>query len=186
MADCSEIGLMLGAFEDGELEPHEMQEVAFHLARCASCATALGEYSTLGRELRSIVVVPPLDGFANAVGERIANLPLPLGVRVRRLIDRFGDSISAGLAMGGALVAAAALTAVIVTPYARQRLQHDFPTRTLGGLAHATATSIPETEESEALADHAVISSLEAAMPSVAVWSEPRSDTTVIWVPDQP
>jgi hypothetical protein len=32
----------------------------------------------------------------------------------------------------------------------------------------------------------AIISRLEAEMPSVAVWSEPQSDTTVIWLPDQP
>jgi hypothetical protein len=32
----------------------------------------------------------------------------------------------------------------------------------------------------------AIISRLEADSPSVAVWSEPQTDTTVIWVPDQP
>jgi hypothetical protein len=31
----------------------------------------------------------------------------------------------------------------------------------------------------------AIISRLEADSPSVAVWSEPQTDTTVIWVPDQ-
>ena len=54
MAECGEIGMMLGAFEDSELEPNEMQEVAFHLARCESCAAILADYSTLGRDLRSI------------------------------------------------------------------------------------------------------------------------------------
>ena len=37
MAECGEISMMLGAFEDSELEPNEMQEVAYHLARCESC-----------------------------------------------------------------------------------------------------------------------------------------------------
>ena len=33
---------------------------------------------------------------------------------------------------------------------------------------------------------HADISRLESENHSVAVWSEPRRDTTVIWLPDQP
>ncbi len=32
---------------------------------------------------------------------------------------------------------------------------------------------------------HADISRLESGNPAVAVWSEPRKDTTVIWLPDQ-
>jgi len=72
MAECSEISLMLGAFEDAELEPNEMQEVAYHLARCDSCSSILSDYSTVGRELRSITpaldfAAPNLAGFADAV-----------------------------------------------------------------------------------------------------------------------
>jgi hypothetical protein len=33
---------------------------------------------------------------------------------------------------------------------------------------------------------HADISRLESENHSVAVWSEPRRDTTVIWLPEQP
>jgi hypothetical protein len=44
----------------------------------------------------------------------------------------------------------------------------------------------PEAEETVAADSQAIISRLEADSPSVAVWSEPQTDTTVIWVPDQP
>jgi len=71
MAECSEISMMLGAFEDSELEPNEMQEVAFHLARCESCTGILADYSTIGRDLRSITDAPSLAGFSNAVIARV-------------------------------------------------------------------------------------------------------------------
>ena len=67
MAQCNEIIPLLGTFEDGELEPHEMQEVARHLAGCKSCEEYLAGYSTVGRLLRDAAPVVALDGFAQAV-----------------------------------------------------------------------------------------------------------------------
>ena len=78
MAECGEISMMLGAFEDSELEPNEMQEVAFHLARCESCTSILADYSTLGRDLRSIAAEPALAGFSSAVIARVDRLPQPV------------------------------------------------------------------------------------------------------------
>jgi len=45
------------------------------------------------------------------------------------------------------------------------------------------ATSEPTMADNDS---HADISRLESENHSVAVWSEPRRDTTVIWLPDQP
>src|SRR5713101_2533542 len=74
MAECREIGMMLGAVWDGELEPDEMQEVAHHLVRCASCTVVLSDYSTIGRELRAIAIVPSLEGFTESVLNLIEKL----------------------------------------------------------------------------------------------------------------
>ena len=74
MPECSEIGLMLGAVGDGELEPNDLQEVARHVERCASCTGALSDYSTIGRELREIAVKPSLEGFTKSVLDVIAKL----------------------------------------------------------------------------------------------------------------
>ena len=74
MPECSEIGLMLGAVGDGELEPNDLQEVARHVERCASCTGALSDYSTIGRELRKIAVKPSLEGFTKSVLDVIAKL----------------------------------------------------------------------------------------------------------------
>src|ERR1700689_3299093 len=116
MAECTEISMMLGAFEDSELEPNEMQEVAFNLARCESCTGILADYSTLGRNLRSVAPERPLAGFSSAVVARVASsagfpgalvprvdrLPQPVLTRIERFLRRQLDSVGSGIAWGGA------------------------------------------------------------------------------------
>jgi anti-sigma factor RsiW len=189
MAECSEIGLMLGAFEDSELEPNEMQEVAFHLARCESCAGILADYSTVGRELRSITSAPVVAGFSSAVVARIDRLPQPRFRRIERFFGRGADFVGSGFAWGGAIAAVAVLTTILLTPYA-QRFGHRSLPSTAPASNQMAQAPVGETAMSgPAMADndsHVVISRLESQTPSVAVWSEPRKDTTVIWLPDQP
>jgi len=192
MAECGEISMMLGAFEDSELEPNEMQEVAFHLARCESCTGVLSDYSTIGRDLRSITAVPSLAGFSNAVIARVDRLPQPVLTRIERFLRRQLDSVGAGIAWGGAVVAAAIMTIVLMTPYARQLANRGTaPTMVAssdrGHPASDQASNVAANEPTMADNDsHADISRLESENHSVAVWSEPRRDTTVIWLPDQP
>ena len=186
--------MMLGAFEDSELEPNEMQEVAFHLARCESCTGTLADYSTLGRNLRSTTVEPKLAGFSSAVIARVERLPQPVYVRIGRFVRRQMESIGAGIAWGGAVAAVAVLTIILMTPYAEQFARKGAATIT--SVAEATHDAVPApnqlasaTANEPTMADNdsqAVISRLESANHSVAVWSEPRRDTTVIWLPDQP
>ena len=192
MAECGEISMMLGAFEDSELEPNEMQEVAFHLARCESCTGVLADYSKIGRDLRSITAVPSLAGFSNAVIARVDRLPQPVLTRIERFLRRQLDSVGAGVAWGGAVVAAAIMTIVLMTPYARQIANRGTaPTMVASSAREHTASDQPANAAANepTMADndsHADISRLESENHSVAVWSEPRRDTTVIWLPDQP
>lgn len=193
MAECSEISLMLGAFEDAELEPNEMQEVAYHLARCDSCSSILSDYSTVGRELRSLTpaldfAAPNLAGFADAVISRIDRLPQPWYRRVERYFGRGTDFLGSGFAWGGAVAAVAMLTMILMTPYLSSR-RPGAPAVVPNQIAAATVAQPSTANDESSMADndsHAVISRLESGNPSVAVWSEPRKDTTVIWLPDQP
>jgi anti-sigma factor RsiW len=194
MAECGEIGMMLGAFEDSELEPNEMQEVAFHLARCESCAAVLADYSTLGRDLRSIAAEPSLAGFSSAVIARVDRLPQPALARIARFLKRQAESVGSGFAWGGAVAAVAAVTIVLMTPYAGQFANRGpHPATSIATTGHEAATAANQVAQAAAseptMADndsHADISRLESENHSVAVWSEPRRDTTVIWLPDQP
>ena len=193
MAECSEISMMLGAFEDSELEPNEMQEVAYHLARCESCTGVLADYSTIGRDLRSIATEPSLAGFSSAVIARVDRLPMPIFARIARTLRRQLDSVGAGLAWGGAVVAFAILTIILMTPYAERFANRSAQTTVLAkaepNAAPAANQVADATTNEPTMADndsHADISRLESENRSVAVWSEPRRDTTVIWLPDQP
>ena len=176
-----------------------MQEVAHHLARCDSCTAMLADYSTIGRGLRTIAPEPMLAGFAAAVTARIDAIPQPLSVRIGRWLRGDGNVLGSGFAWGTGAVAVAVLTIVLTTPLAER-----YMARRLGPAGSAVSHEVAKIEEGvaavpEALAQRdsgtravmaedsqAIISRLEAEMPSVAVWSEPQSDTTVIWLPDQP
>jgi anti-sigma factor RsiW len=209
-AECSEIALMLGAFEDGELEPHEYQSVALHLARCDRCSAELADYSTLGRELRSAVAQPQLIGFSAGVMRRIESLPIPVRTRIARFFDRLSEQIGAGFGMAAAAAAAAVVTIVLASPYAQNLARkstalpqmaerqvarvENSAERAPAELASApVAMASASAEFASASGDlsgaaqdsQAVISRLESEIPSVAVWSEPQTDTTVIWLPDQ-
>jgi anti-sigma factor RsiW len=192
MAECGEISMMLGAFEDSELEPNEMQEVAHHLARCESCTGILADYSTLGRDLRSIAAEPSLAGFSSAVIARVDRLPQPMLTRIKRFLSRQVDSVGSGIAWGGAAVAVAIMTIIMITPYAEQFAGRG-PQSVIAKAERAAVQVANEAADAAAseptMADndsHADISRLESENHSVAVWSEPRRDTTVIWLPDQP
>jgi anti-sigma factor RsiW len=196
MSDCEQITLLLGAFEDGELEPHEMQEVARHLAACKSCEELLGDYNVIGRELRELITIPPLTGFAAGVDARIAALRPPLSER-----------IAAAFAMVSMAGAVAVITALVLTPYLRNSISNgaantsiakvEQPPAAAPSLASAVTDEnarsvVPSEDEGQQVAStpninpgdsHAVIKRLESQIPTTAVWSEPENGTTVIWLP---
>jgi len=207
MAECLEISPLLGPFEDGELEPHEMQEVARHLAHCSKCEKTLADFDVIGDELRgAIVVAPSLDGFAASVMARIEELPIPLTIRLRRMIQSAGEYLNSGFAMTTVAMVAAVITIAVVTPLVRHRIINGPLDASIAKVEKAPATEIAKAPADIAAASHdlsnaaadlanageelptdsrAVISRLESEIPSVAVWSEPRANTTVIWLPEQ-
>jgi anti-sigma factor RsiW len=184
MAECSEISLMLGAFEDGELEPHELQAVARHLATCAACERELSTYALIGRELRALKPEPGLAGFSGAVTARIAQLRMPLAVRAGQWIGRAAEQLRAAMPTAALTAAVAVLTAVIVTPYASELLDRMLPRTEVARNGGAQVGELQQTARASTGDSLAEISRLEAKSPSVAVWSEPRTATTVIWLPD--
>ena len=196
MAETNHLSLMLGPFEDRELEPHEYQEVAFHLARCEQCTAELADYTQMGRELRSLDPDLPLDGFKDAVMRRIESLPVPFSVRLHRMFGGIGELFPSNLGIAVASAVVAALTVILVTPYAQTvmnrsgasreiaRVERDLvtaPAVTTENARQQLARDVAQVEEEP----EAVISKLESDIPSVAVWNEPRMATTVIWLPDQ-
>jgi anti-sigma factor RsiW len=187
---------MLGPFEDRELEPHEYQEVAFHLARCEQCTAELADYTSIGRGLRSLDPELSLDGFKETVMQRIENLPVPLTVRLRRMFGGIGELFPSNMGIAVASAVAAAITVILITPYAQTvmnragarqeiaRVEHDLQNARSATIENARNEFAREVAQAEDEPE-AVISKLESDIPSVAVWNEPRMATTVIWLPDQ-
>ena len=195
-AQCNEIAPMLGAYEDGELGGTEQREVARHLAECASCTSEMAATSALGAQLRATTIQPDLTGFTSAVLERIADLTPPLHVRISRYFESVREQLSTAFAFGAAGLAVAALTAVLIAPYASRFIGHGSQIQVASAphvspdAAPAPAVEFVENEVSPAIVSPAmeprtVIASLDSHIPSVAVWSAPENATSVLWVPDQ-
>jgi anti-sigma factor RsiW len=186
---------MLGAYEDGEMGGTEQREVARHLAGCASCTTEMAATSALGAQLRATAIQPDLTGFTSTVLERIADLTPPLHVRISRYFESVREQLSTAFAFGAAGLAVAALTAVLIAPYASRFIGHGSPTQVAivvspDAAPAPAAVEFVENEVSPAIVTPAmeprtVIASLDSHIPSVAVWSAPESATSVLWVPDQ-
>lgn len=191
MADCSEIAPLLGFFEDSELEPHEMQEVARHLAHCDDCEGALSDYATLGRHLRAVVIEPPLANFARNVQRRLDEVPVPLRVRLEHHFGQLTERWTAALALTSGALALGAWV-LLFAPYAQRYLERGQDASVVATTQGPTQASEPDEPEMASSAapvgdgPQTVISRLEARTPDVAVWSEPETKTTVIWIPDAP
>jgi hypothetical protein len=212
MASCGEIQGLLGPFDDGELRPRQMEEVAFHVVGCSECRTALDEYRSLGVALRAVTALPPLDGLAHAVMARIQTRRVPLGLRLREFwtsLGRWGSAIQI-VAVGSA---SAMLTLVLLGPHVKDSFRRSLepvvpaqlaqnPARSMltqsspgpsqafpVTLASVAADPSGKTDEAEAAAvrdSQELVSALGGGSgPSMAVWNEPRTRTTVVWVPDQ-
>jgi anti-sigma factor RsiW len=185
MATCEQTRLLLGPFDDGELEAHEMEDVALHVVNCVACKATLEDYRTLGVTLRGAVTIPALDGFSDAVQAHIERLHVPFATRISRYFDSSMERFGTLAAVGATAAAAAALTAFLLTPHARHLVGGNAkpaasPHEMVAASAHLTV------RQANAVGAENDLSKLEAQSPSVALWNEPRTDTTVIWVPDQP
>jgi len=185
MATCNQTRLLLGPFDDGELEAHEMEDVALHVVNCLGCKATLEDYRTLGVALRGAVTIPALDGFADAVQVHIERLRVPFATRISRYFDLLMERFGAVAAIGATAAAAAALTAFLLTPYARHLMGAEgkpaaAPRETIAATTH------PAISPAKTVSGLNDLSKLESQSPAVALWNEPRTDTTVIWVPDQP
>src|SRR5579864_267534 len=115
MSSCGDIRLLLGPFDDGELEPHEMEDVALHVVGCGECKAELEGYRALGVALRDVVAVPPLDGFAQAVTARLMPRRPALRARVQEWWNSFGR-LGSVIEFAGVAAAAAVLTLLVAGP----------------------------------------------------------------------
>lgn len=186
MTQCEQIEPLLTGFADGELLPSEMQSVARHLAVCEKCEAELLDFAAIGERLREIMGEPNLEGFAQSVMAKLPK-PTPIRDRARSFLNLFNERWIAGAALGAATLAIGAWTMILVTPLAQNFLARGRMDHTMLASFRAQGRGFESAPRMASLGhrSRAVISRLEAKMPSVAVWSGPETEATVIWVPDQ-
>ena len=180
MPTCNQVKLLLGPFDDGELEPHEMEDVALHVVSCEACKATLEDYRLLGVALRDCAPQPAINGFTAAVLTRIDQLPQPLWRRWRHYLDVLAEHVGGTVSLVAAGAFAALLTAWLVTPYA-QHLLHRAPD--LVQVASSNKNDLRRPSEQQPGTSQSV--SPDQSESSMITLSNDPS-TTVIWLPNQP
>jgi len=180
MPACHQVKLLLGPFDDGELEPHEMEDVALHVVTCGACKAALDEFRSLGVALRDSFPQPKIDGFTAAVLKRIDKIPQPLWMRWWSYFDTIGEHLGGTLSLVAAGAFAALLSAWLVTPYARHWLQRASNRTEVASRSQDDMIAAPQ--QIAGAAPNAPRDQSETSM--LALSNDPS--TTVIWLPNQP
>lgn len=180
MPACDQVKFLLGPFDDGELEPHEMEDVALHVVSCRACKAVLDEYRSMGVALRDCVAQPALDGFAAGVLRRIDEVRQPLWRSWRPYLDAIAEHAGAAVALMAAGAFAALLTAWLVTPYA-QRLLHRSSNLVQVATGNQNDMTAPR-EPMPSASQNAATDQPESSM--ITLSNDPTA--TVIWLPNQP
>jgi anti-sigma factor RsiW len=153
---CREVEKLLDLFLDGELEARAMRTVALHVTRCTACEAALQHLE----RLQEVVV----ETFTDAVNEvdfsrfwpEIATRLAPIRESWWSHLQRVGPGVRSAIAVAVLIVA----------------------------LALGLAVAARRGATAAVVNNQVRIDSLTSAAPSVALLSEPGSNTTVIWVVD--
>lgn len=176
---CLDFERRFDGFLDGELDALSMRSMALHASHCDACGDALehGELlqeliaEAVGAEVAKIdasrlwsTIESLLEHPRPAWRDRLERLRLALAPRDEGDFGRWSRPLPA-LAMTGAL---AALLAALLWPGGAPNA----PTEMASNL------SAPDPGSS----NQAQIERIESSAPHVAVWSEPESHTTAIWV----
>ncbi|HEY2385944.1 MAG TPA: zf-HC2 domain-containing protein [Candidatus Binatia bacterium] len=157
---CRDIENMLDRFLDGELEARSMRVVALHVTRCPACERLLQELE----RLQELIVEGVNEAVARVDFTRFwADIAGQAEV-VQRSFGGVGERLRA-LAARPAVIAAVMAVALLVSALEIWR----------AGASLSAATQGPPNNQAR-------IDSLVSDAPSVALFSEPVSNTTVIWI----
>jgi anti-sigma factor RsiW len=162
---CQEATQLIPLFFDGELESHRMREVALHVTQCTSCKGILSDLTKLQRLVAGAIMVQVEEIDPSyvwqQVAEQIDHLPLPWSTRS---LVWWRETF---FWKGGISVWASATAALMLVAFLWW-----------GGEE--------STEPPRMVArNQAQVEVLSTSMPAIAMWSEQRDGTTVIWVADE-
>jgi anti-sigma factor RsiW len=164
---CRDVLPLLSRFLDGELDSRQMRAVALHTTRCSQCETELRQLE----RLEDIIVEQvtrraeevDLAGMWTGIASRLEEVSPPWFARLRGWLDFSGLAFSWRPPAYAAAVALLVLIVFLLQP------------------------SAPRSEQIAAanLVDNsAILDSVESHVDSIALLSEPETNTMVLWVND--
>ena len=165
---CRETRPLLPLFFDGELEARQMLAVALHSTRCVECEGELRQLERLQDAVASHVsaLVDEID-----LGQIWAGVAPRLAPRRESLLERWRawwEEHSAGWAVRGPALALAAAAVLAVGVWQMQG----------PGLIGEVA------KVDERIDNSAVLDSVQSSVDSVALVTEPETNTTLLWIMD--
>ena len=168
--NCRETRSLLPLFFDGELEARQMRAVALHSTRCSDCEGELRQLERLQDAVASHItaLVDEVD-----LGRIWAGVAPRLESRApswtRRLQSWWEDLEMGWRVRGPAFAAAAGVVLLTLALWSR------------GGVP----TASPEASQPVAAVDNsAVLDSVQSSVDSVALVTEPETNTTLLWIMD--
>ena len=157
---CREVQKLLDLFLDGELEARTMRGVALHVTRCPACEALLQRFERLqdliADTFSDVLAEVDFSTFWPHVSSRIQSLRRPLLAAPAALLDRLRAPAALTTLAAAAALALATLLWRGAAPW-----------------------QVPARVNNQVRIDF-----LRSDAPSVALLSEPATNTTVIWVVD--
>lgn len=172
MTTCREARPLLPLFFDGELEARQMRAVALHSTRCPQCEHELRELEHLQESIAAHV-----NGLVDGIdmSQVWAGVAPRLGGRAPSWRERWAtwwEEARAGWSVRGpalAGLAAAAMLSVVVV----QR-----------GADVAAPNLAPTGPRIAKIDNSAKLDSMQSSVDSVALVTEPETNTTMLWIMD--
>ena len=165
--NCRDTRPLLPLFFDGQLDPRQMRGVALHSTRCLECEGELRQLERLQEAVASHIsaLVEEVDlsqiwaGVAPRLEARVPSL-------VQRLRTWWSEGEHGWMIRGPAFAAAAIAILVALAMW----MQHPAPQ-----LSNQIASRVDNS---------AVLDSVQSNADSVALVTEPETNTTLLWVMD--
>lgn len=184
---CRETRPLLPLFFDGELEARQMRAVALHSTRCSECERELRDLERLQETVTSSIAAMvdevDLGRIWVGVAPRLRVEPIPWYRRVRG----WWEERESGWHRAGPVFAALAV-ATLVVAIAWRVIESDSPQIAKIDTAVESKVASVEHSASKRVAAHidnsAVLDSVRSNVESVALMTEPETNTMVLWITD--
>lgn len=166
---CRDVDTLLPLFFDGELDARRMRDVALHTARCEECEAQVRDLESIQAQLqRSVAADLESIDFSNMWNSIERRLPPPrvtLWTRLRARWEMF-EGFEWSPAIPAAAVVATALLAFFL-------------------FSRSEPTAVPDAERLASTDYASSVERLDTAFDSVAIFSDPDTQTTVVWLGDE-